>query len=427
MADGVPARLPDSYIGRQRLLVIAVALTVTAIKLLLAATTSGSNDVGNYHAFANAIRHFGPIDMYGHTVVVGEHVYPVYNHPPLVGWMLVLFNRLSDLGIPFRFLIRLPATIADVVTTVLAFELIRRTRPLREATVAGVIIASSPALIIVSGYHGNTDPIFVMFAFVSLYLLVTDRSALFAGAAYAAAISTKIVPIVALPVLLLIVARSGRRRLLEFLAGSGAVLAPLWVPVIVRSWRPFSQNVLGFKGAPGEWGLVRIASLLGVSGHGLEVLEGPGRYPLLLLSAGIPLLIAWRQPERSTAAFGLSLVGVLLLSTGTSGRYLVWAVAAAFLVDFWSAAVYNLAASVLLVVVYDRWSRAFPWQWNDAHGSAWTPTEILLAEIAWLALLAVALRGLTKRKPPEVLVADGVRCGVPTIARACTNPREDFN
>src|SRR5207249_11607606 len=165
-----------------------------------------------------------PIDLYRHQIPRANApgaFYAPYNHPPLVGWMLVLFNRLTDLGVSFRFLIRVPATLSDVVTSVLVFELVRARRPLHEATVAGLLVASSPALVIISGYHGNTDPIFVMLALTSLYLLVNERSGFLAGLAFAAAISVKIVPIVTLPVVLLVAARSSRRRLLAFLAGGG--------------------------------------------------------------------------------------------------------------------------------------------------------------------------------------------------------------
>jgi hypothetical protein len=392
---------PRSRTDRLRRTVIVVALAVTALKLYLAATTQGTNDVFNFAAFARAIRTYGPIDIYGHTVVFNGHVYPVYNHPPLIGWMLVLFNRLSDLGIPFKFLIRVPASLADIVTSVLVFELVRHRRPVGQAAVAGVLVACSPALVIVSGFHGNTDPVFLMFAFLSLLLLVNERAPVWAGISYGLALSVKIIPIVALPVILLVAVRSGRPRVYKFLAGSAGVFLVLWVPVAVRRLHPFSQNVIGFKGYPGSWGLVEFATLSGFSHHATQVLENQGRTPLLLLSAGLPFLIAWRRPSASIPAFGMSLVLVLLLSTATGGRYLVWAIAAAYLIDVWAATVYNIAASVLLIVVYDRWSGGFPW--NRAVGSPWTHSETRLAGIAWLALLAVAVVGCWQawRAPPE--------------------------
>lgn len=372
-------------------------MAFAVIKLILAATTGGTNDVYSFEAFANAIRHYGPIDIYGYRVPHGIGTfYPPYNHPPLVGWMLVLFNWLTDLGISFRFLIRVPATLADVVTSVLVFELVRSRRPLSEATVAGVMVACSPALIVISGYHGNTDPIFVMLALTSLYLLVNERSGFLAGVAFAAAISIKIVPIVALPVLLLIAARSSRRRLLAFLAGIGALLAVLWGPLIPHQWAPFAENVLAYKGLNfPQWGLLQFARTAGSSPELRSFLRNDGRYLLLMLSAGVPLLVAWRRPAASTSAFGLSLVAVLLLSTSTGGRYVVWAVAAAFLVDVWAGVIYNAAASYFLIVLYSRWNGdKFLWNWDRAISGRWTRGEVIIGGVVWLTLLAVALLGL---------------------------------
>jgi 4-amino-4-deoxy-L-arabinose transferase-like glycosyltransferase len=378
---------------RRRRVVIAVVVGVTAVKLWLAAKTVGSNDMLNFRAFAKAIRRFGPIGIYGHRIVNAHgHKFPVYNHPPLIGWMLVGISRLVSLGIPFRFLIRVPASLADIVTVLLVFELVRSRRSLNEATAAAVLVACSPVLIIVSGFHGNTDPVFIMFAFVSFYLLVNDRSAFLAGLAFAAAISVKIVPIVALPVLLLVAARSGRRRLLWFLAGSAAVMAVLWTPVLVQRWTPFVHDVLGFKGYPGKWGIVELATLAGFSKHSIQSLEDSGRSVLLLLSAGVPFLIAWRRRDATIPAFGLSFVLVLLLSTASGARYLVWAVPAAFLINVWAATVYDVAGSVLLIVVYDHWNGGvLPWEWNRARAQGWTHHEVFLAGVAWFALLAVAV------------------------------------
>jgi lysylphosphatidylglycerol synthetase-like protein (DUF2156 family) len=213
----------------------------------------------------------------------------------------------------------------------------------------------------------------------------------------------KIVPIVALPLLLLMVARSGRRRLMQFVVGAGIPFVLLWIPVIVQRGGAFKRDVIGFKGYPGNWGVVEIAMKANFSNHAIDQLIGPGRTVLLVVAAGLPFLLAWRRPAATIEAFGLTLVLVLLLSTATGGRYLVWAVGAAFLIDVSTGVVYNVAASVLLIKVYDHWSNALPWHWDRAHASPWNHTEIGLAAVAWIALLAVALmsvRALWDRTPP---------------------------
>ena len=240
-----------------------------------------------------------------------------------------------------------------------------------------------------------------MFGFLSLYLLVYRRSAFLAGLSFGASISVKIVPIVALPVLLLMAARSGRRRLGEFVGGAALVFVVLWVPVIVKSWHPFAPRRAGLQGIPGQVGPAGDLR----QGRRLE----PQRFEFSKDRAACRCSSSaracrcssrWRRPTASIMAFGMSLVLVLLLSTATGGRYLVWAIGAAFLVDVPAAVVYNVVASTLLIVVYNRWSSG---HWDRAIASPWTHNEIILAGIAWLTLLAVAIVGIWKlRYEPKV-------------------------
>jgi Dolichyl-phosphate-mannose-protein mannosyltransferase len=391
VAGSMRKLLPRSLAGRRRLVVLSIAVVVAAFALAIAANTRGTVDVYIFRGFAAVIRHVGPVDIYGQHITG-----PPYNHPPLTGWLLVLINHLTDNGAGFAFLIRAPAILADIVTSVLVFELVRVRRPLTEATVAGVMVACSPALIIISGFHGNTDPIFVTFTLLSFYLLVNKRSGVLAGISFAAAISTKLVPVVALPLLVLVAARSGRRRLIAFAAGSAALLVPTWGPVLIRHFASFMHNVVEYGGYGNHprWGLPEFAYAAGVSQHWMNLLLGPGRFAILLACAGVPLLIAWRRPTATTAAFGLTLVMFLLLSTATATQYLVWAVAAGFLINVWAAAVYNIAASILLTIVYDRWNNALPWGWDRTRSSPFTHSEIIIAGIVWMTLAAVAIAGL---------------------------------
>jgi Gpi18-like mannosyltransferase len=157
--------------------VLSVAAIVLILKLWVAATTFGTNDVHYWQSFAAAVRRVGPIKIYAlpwsFSPVNGHVLAAPYNHPPLIGWMLVVVNHLVWHGFSFPFLIRLPASVADMVTTLVIFELLRVWRNLREATAAALLVACSPVLFIISGFHGNTDPVFVMFTLLSAYLLIS--------------------------------------------------------------------------------------------------------------------------------------------------------------------------------------------------------------------------------------------------------------
>ena len=215
--------------GRLRLGVIVLAAVATVLKLQIAARTFGTNDVGTWGVFAEGVRHFGPVGIYGHHFQVS-----LYNHGPLAGWLLLAINWLLDHHVTsFPFLIRVPACLADFGTALLVFELVRVGRPAREAAIAAILVVWSPVLFVISGFHGNTDPVFVMFALLSVYLLVVRGWALAAGVAFGIAVSIKLVPVVLAPVLLVVLVRLGWRRLVAF-AGGGAIV---FLPAVVAGGR----------------------------------------------------------------------------------------------------------------------------------------------------------------------------------------------
>jgi Dolichyl-phosphate-mannose-protein mannosyltransferase len=376
-----------------------VALVATAVKLVVAANTYGSLDVRYFTEFAAGVREFGPIGVYGHDFT------EQYNHPPLIGWMLLTIAWLVDNGVAgLPMLIRVPSSLADPVTALLVFELVRRQRTVRNATVAGLLVAASPALVVISGFHGNTDPVFVMFSLLAVYLLAVPRWAAGAGVAIALALSVKLVPVVIVPVLLLAVVRLGRRQVAAFVAGSGAVFLILWAPALIMRWEAVRSDVLGYSGVAGrsQWGIVRLATWVGLPDSAVDVLTGPGRFAALLLSAGAPVVLLLRRPAALVPAAGLGLTLFLLLCTTFGMQYLAWPLAAAYLVSTTGATVYNVLASGLVVTVYDHWNDAYPWNWYYAHPKVFRPAESVLAGTAWAALALVVLLGGRRLRVPAV-------------------------
>ena len=384
--------MPDSAVGRARLVVISVAAVVTVLKLEVAARTFGTNDVAYWGGFAEAVRDFGPVGIYGQDL---PELPVVYNHAPLAGWLLAAINWVLDHDVlSFPFLIRVPACLADFVTALLVFELVRVARPARQAAIAAVLVVCSPVLFVVSGFHGNTDPVFVMFSLLSVYLLVVRRWALAAGVAFGIAVSIKLVPVVLLPVLLVVLGRLGWRRLAVFAGGGAVVFLLLWVPVLVSRWHGFSEQVLGYEGGTlRQWGLPQFLTWVDVPGAG-GWLAGPARFGILLVSGLAAAAVVWRRPDAVVPAVGLSLVLFLLLSPAFAMQYVAWPLAAAYLIDMAAATAYNVAASVFVVVVYDHWNDAYPWHWYAAWAVPFSSGELVLMVVTWLALAAVGLVGL---------------------------------
>jgi Dolichyl-phosphate-mannose-protein mannosyltransferase len=380
--------------GRLRLAVLAAALLAAALKVYVAARTLGTDDVYLFQIFAKQVRAYGPIGIYG---APSETLAP-YNHPPLIGWMLQLFNVLVDHGARFATLIRLPAILADIMTTLLLFELIRTRRPVREAALGAALFAWSPALGIISGYHGNVDPVCIMFALLALYLLVVRQAPALAGISIAVGLGVKLVPIVVVPLLGYLAWRAGVRRLVMFLVGAGIVSALIWLPPLLTHFATVRHNVIGYAGyGPRQWGPAQFGVWLGIPQQWIELYAGPGRFLVLLLSAGLPVLLAWRRPSMTVPAAGLAFALFLLFTPAHAMQYTIWPIAGMYLMNIWAATAYSLAGGLLLTKVYDRWSHAYPWHWHQAWSTGMNPEERRYAALVWLVLLIATIVSLHPR------------------------------
>jgi 4-amino-4-deoxy-L-arabinose transferase-like glycosyltransferase len=382
-------RVPRAQVARKRLLVLGIALVIFGLKLLVAARTYGTNDIRHWTDFVNGVADRGPVGIYGITFQRS-----FYNHPPLIGYFLELVNVGRHHGVSIGFSIRSVASLADIGSALLVFEMLRRRRSLREATWAAALVAASPVLFIISGFHGNTDPIFVLFTLLALYLLADRDRPLAGGVAMGLAIGIKIVPVVAIPALLVLALSKGRGPLLRFGAGLLAAFGITWLPALISQARPVREHVLGYAGSGiSQWGLIQI-------GHWFhdpawaDFLTGPGRFPVVLLCAVAPAALVWRRPAMAAEAVGLCLVSFLFLSPAFGCQYLVWAMAAAYLINFGWATAYNLGAGLVLFKIYTRWAHGFPWNHADYWGLV--GVELIGALLLWACLGIVAVLGVRR-------------------------------
>ena len=126
----------------------------TVFKLLFASFTWGSNDVTTWVKFIDHIAVHGIFNIYRN---IGD-----FNHPPLISTYLWLFSQCKDfLGESVPLIIRLPAILADVGSVIVATKILRHLGfTEKEILLRGCLLAASPILLLVSGFHGNTDPVF---------------------------------------------------------------------------------------------------------------------------------------------------------------------------------------------------------------------------------------------------------------------------
>jgi 4-amino-4-deoxy-L-arabinose transferase-like glycosyltransferase len=403
------AQAADQLVERRRRQVLALALLALGLKMIIAARTYGTNDIRHWTDFVNGVADRGPVGIYGITF---ERSF--YNHPPVIGYFLQLVDIGRHHGIGIGFSIRSVASLADVFSALLIFEILRRRRSLREAGWAAALMAVSPVLFVISGFHGNTDPIFVLFTLLALHLLADRNKPLAAGLSMGIAIGIKIVPVVAIPALLVLALFQGRRSLLRFGAGFTGAVAVSWLPALLAHGQAVREHVLGYAGSGiSQWGLIQIGHWFDDPGWA-DFLTGSGRFPVVLLCALAPAALVWRRPAMAAEAVGLSLVGFLFLSPAFGCQYLVWAMAAAYLLNFGWATVYNLGAGLVLFKIYTRWAHGFPWNHADYWGLV--GIELIGALLLWgcLGILAVLgvrriLRSEDRRVPGDQLPTSRVR------------------
>lgn len=375
-------------VRRARSVVLVVSAVAFVAKMVLAAQTRGPADVRIFDAFARAIAQVGPLRIYEHPMPR----LPVYNHPPLASWMLLGFDGLDRLGIPFGVLIRTPACLADLVSAVLVFEILRRRRSTGTAMACALGCALSPVLFATSGHHGNTDSVAVMFAVLAAHLLADRRAPLAAGISAAVAVSIKLIPVVAIPALLVAALRAGRPVLVRFTAGLAAVMVALWGPVLATVPEPLRQKVLAYEGGRARlWGLVRFADWAGASDAFIVTLHSDFHFLVVLVCMAAGAWLAWVRPTAPAYAVALALTLLLLLSTGSAVQYLAWPVVGLCLFGLWEGAAFGAVVGAVTVCVY---SGASAVRWND-----WA---LNLAALGWLLLAAGIVTGLRRvlAEPP---------------------------
>ncbi|MCX4823488.1 hypothetical protein OG883_27140 [Streptomyces sp. NBC_01142] len=350
--------------------------------MILAAHSRGPADVRFFDAFAHAIGQVGPLRIYEHPMPR----LPVYNHPPLASWMLLGMDELKQLGMSFGTLIRTPACLADFVSALLIFEILRRRRSTGMAMACSIGCALSPVLFATSGYHGNTDSVAIMFVIAAAYLLVDRKSPLAAGLAAALSISVKFIPIVAIPALLVAAARAGRPVLNRFCAGLGALLLLIWGPVLATVPGPLREKVLEYEGGRARlWGFVRFADLLGMSDGFIATIHGDGHFVFVLLCAVAGIWLAWVRPAHPASAVALSMTLLLLLSTASAVQYLAWPVVGLFVFGLWEGVSFGVVVGVVTVAVY-----------SGASAVRWNATALTFAAAGWLILAAGIATGVRR-------------------------------
>src|SRR5207302_6543444 len=117
-----------------------------------------------------------------------------------------------------------------------------------------ILFALSPVAFMVSGFHGNVDPIMVCVLLVAAYFCVEEHavlSAMFLGLAC----WIKIIPLFLTPVFFFFWMHRGRKQVLQFGASFAFSCLAVWSTALLGSSGYFLKNVLGYSSYAGGWGI----------------------------------------------------------------------------------------------------------------------------------------------------------------------------
>src|SRR5215475_7827806 len=239
----------DSH--RKALLVAALAaIGAFAAKIAITVNTYGSNDVLFWEGNLAKVRADGGLALYHDGIQMFRngalfHV-ESFNQPPFTIHLVSMWGGVADeTGFPLRFWIRFTSALADLGILVLVWRILARWRGKPPRLMAILMVALSPVAIMVSGFHGNTDAIMVLFSLLSIEALESGWPVWLAGAALGMAINIKIVPIVFGPAVVLYLPSMRQRA--EFAAGAGLTFLAGSLPFLAQDPLFLINRVFGYS------------------------------------------------------------------------------------------------------------------------------------------------------------------------------------
>ena len=342
-----------------RRVILLCALAATVIKIFLALRSSGTIDVFAFGEFLTNIRETGGIGAYYRTGRAGNP----FNNPPFMIHAIRCMGFFADAThLPFRFWLRLPSILADLGSLFLVWKLVEQTTALKLSPLALALLALYPGSILISGFHGNTDPLMIFFLLLSLYLLTVKGHAWLAGAAFGMAVNIKIVPLVFAPAIFLFM--PDMRTRLRYFATAAAVVFVGSLPFILQDPLVINKTVLGYKSLYGRWGWTRLLvkafphAPLPLNGHhelvGLHAaFAAAGKYVMYASIVGASVWMNLRK--RKLPLFlqcGFIAFLLLFMISGFGTQYLAWLMPWIMVLGVWSAGIYYLVSASYLTLGY---------------------------------------------------------------------------
>jgi uncharacterized membrane protein len=380
--------------------IIASAVIALVLKLIVSFKTVGTNDAINFYSLANA--------LHGHSLEWTYQHSRYFNHPPLVAYYLRAIFALTQqtwtqtLRVPFPFLLRLPGILADFILVLVLLRFVKRWCPGIIPLWALILFALSPVSMMVTGFHGNTDSVMVLFLACATLACVYERP-FTCGLLLALSCQVKVIPLIVVPAFLCY--WWSRGNLSKFCSVFSSLLALGWAEPLLKFPALFARNVLEYGSYWGIWGItycLRLTGLSELSTISFVDLSTAQQWIALILKVIIitgAVLIGWNRRNAGGQRFLETITYTWLLffavAPGVCAQYLIWLAPFVLIV---SPAFYSLlvvTSSIFLFVFYNSAAHGFPWFVaisNDSSREIWGPWSLL----PWLTIVIAGLVYLMK-------------------------------
>lgn len=213
-------------------------------RIVISYFSIGTNDATAWLMFAERITGTGLTDLY--------RTHEPFNHPPLMGlWSYLALKLTYHFPLHFFFMFRLPGIIMDVLVALGLYSIWETRKGKTYGALAFACYGLSLISILISGYHGNTDPLYAGLVFFSLCAFSRNRFFL-SGTLLGCAVNIKIIPCLFILPLLAIIPDWKNR--IKFIAGGSIWTIPFIAAGIITG-PAFVRNVFGYDSFVDYWGI----------------------------------------------------------------------------------------------------------------------------------------------------------------------------
>jgi hypothetical protein len=295
----------------------------------------------------------------------------------------------SFTGISFYFWLRLPAILADVGSVVIVAHLLKLYLGSRFSRLHLVLLALSPASVMISGFHGNTDPLMIFFLLLAVYSIDQKSNVWLAGIAFGMSMSIKVMPIIFLPTLLLYISNNSKRALFLILAGAIFIICGL--PYTIQDPLFIGMRLFGYGSNYGDWGISRFLWLMSANYNAFDSLNlAFAQFGKWIMLTFIFIESIWmNQFVRKPPLFvqiGLITCTLMAITPGFGIQYLAWLVPWVS-ISIEMALLYYTISGLFLFFVYNAWSQETPWFF--ANSFKLTGSLMYIEILCWASVVIV--------------------------------------